>query len=291
MVCTFNRLNYLKKCLDSLLKIDFDDYEIIVVNDGSTDGTKIFLDGLISDKIRVIHQNNQGLSAARNSGIKKANYDIIVFTDDDCEVDTEWLTELAKVFADDKVSFVMGQTFYVSKGYNGYFPERMVSNSGAKWPMGCNVAYRKQVFDVCGDFDDFFFRYNNEDSEMAIRAVSKDFSFARAPKAVVYHQPVNWTVGPLLKSAKNASVWPLLKKKYPNHYLMFGPPIKFGLIVNIKDYFYLLTLPLFLPFLFVRYVMHGKRDFKIFFIKWPICLILRRYYIYKEAVKSRVVMF
>ena len=46
VVCTFNRLNYLKKCLNSLLEIDFPEYEIIIVNDGSKDGTKNFLNSL-----------------------------------------------------------------------------------------------------------------------------------------------------------------------------------------------------------------------------------------------------
>ena len=150
VVCTFNRLDYLKKCVASLLEMDFPEYEIIIVNDGSTDGTKNFLDALNTGKIKIIHQErNQGLSAARNTGIKHSSHDIIAFTDDDCRVDKNWLAELSKGFVDERTGFVMGQVFYIHKNYKGYFPERLVSNLNAQWPMGANIAYRKKVFVAC----------------------------------------------------------------------------------------------------------------------------------------------
>ena len=274
------------------MEIDYPTFEIIIVNDGSTDGTKKFLDAINHDNIKTIHrETNKGLSIARNSGIKLATHDFIAFTDDDCIVDKNWLKELSKGFSSDGIGLVIGQIFYVNKNYRGYFPERLVSNLNAKWPMGANVAYRKKVFVACGDFNNFFFNYNNEDSEMAIRAIDKGFSFNRSTNAVVYHQSMDWSVKSLLKSAKNASVWPILKKKYPSSYLIFGPPIKFGLIVNPQDYVYLLVAPIFIPLLFIRYLLHGKRNMKIFFTKWPIYLVLRRYYILKEAIQNKVIMF
>jgi glycosyltransferase involved in cell wall biosynthesis len=292
IVCTFNRLDYLKGCLSSLLAQNYPEYEIIIVNDGSTDGTREFLDSLTASRIKVFHhEKNQGPSISRNTGIKNAGHGIVAFIDDDCQADQNWLSEIAKGFAGEPTGFVIGQTFYISKNYRGYFPERLVSNPGAQWPMSCNIAYRKQVFIACGDFDHSFFKYNNEDSEMALRAVSRGFSFGRAPSAIVYHQKMDWTVRSIIKSARNASVWPALKKKYPRHYLLFSPPIKFGLIINAKDYLYLLTAPLLIPLLLIRYLAHGKRDLKIFFAKWPIYLILRRYHIYREALRNRALMF
>jgi glycosyltransferase involved in cell wall biosynthesis len=292
IICTYNRLNYLKKCLVSLLALDFSEYEIIIVNDGSTDGTKDYLDGLNNDKIKIIHQeSNQGISMARNAGIKSASYDIIAITDDDCVVDKDCLKELIKGFDNEQIGFVIGQIFYIDKNYQGYFPERLVSNINARWPMSSNIVYRKKVLDECGGFDDFYYQYNNEDSELAIRAVSRGYLFNRTKDAIVYHQAMDWTVSSLLRSAKNASVWPVLKKRYPKHYQVFGPPIKFGLLVNPIDYLYLLTSPILIPLLLVRYLINGKRDLKIFFTKWPIYFILRRFYIYKEALRNRVWMF
>jgi GT2 family glycosyltransferase len=292
VVCTYNRSKYLKECLDALLKIDYPIFEIIVVNDGSTDGTKQFLDSISYDNIKIIHHRiNKGLSIARNSGIKLANHNFVAFTDDDCIVDKDWLRELSKLFSNDEIGLVMGQVFYIHKNYKGYFPERLVSNLNAKWPMGANVAYNKKVFAKCGGFDDFFFKYGNEDSEMAIRAINRGFSFSRSTDAIVYHQAMNWSVGSLLKSARNASVWPILKKRYPQSYLTFGPPVKFGLIVSPQDYAYLLMAPILIPFLFLRYILHGKINLKIFFVKWPVYLILRRFYIYREVTKNKVLMF
>lgn len=292
VICTYNRLEYLKKCIASLLKLNFSEHEIIIVNDGSTDGTKTYLESLQNSRIKTVHhETNKGLSLSRNTGIKNASGDIIAFTDDDCEVDQNWLTELMKGFTDENVGLVSGQVYYINKNYQGYFPERLISNPNAKWPMGANVAYQKKVFETCGDFDNFYFEYNNEDSEMAIRAVSQGFLFRRCPDAIVYHQAMDWTVASLLRSAKNASVWPLLKKKYPNHYLFFGPPIKKGLIVNAEDYLYILTAPIFIPLLFIRYLLHGKRNVKIFFTKWPLYLFLRRFYIYKSAILNKVLLF
>lgn len=291
VVGTYNRINYLKKCLDSLLRLDFSEYEIIIVNDGSADGTKEFLDSLHNDRIKVFHhEHNRGASIARNTGIEHAQGNIIVFTDDDCVVDKNWLKELLYGFTDESIGLVIGQIFYINKHYHGYFPERLVSNKDAKWPMTANVAYRKKVFEVCGGFDERFFYYNNEDSEMAIRAVSKGFSFKRSPQAVVYHQAADWTPASLLRSARNASVWPVLKKLYPKHYKAFGPSISGGIIVSKEDYVYFLFLPIFIPLVFIRYLFHGKRDLKIFFIKWPVCLILRRLLVYKESIRNRVLM-
>lgn len=292
IVSTYNREGYLKKCIASLLEIDYPTFEIIIVNDGSTDGTKKFLDVTNHDKIKTIHhEHNQGLSIARNSGIKQAAYDFIAFTDDDCIVDKNWLKELSEGFSNDEIGLVIGQIFYSNKNYQGYFPERLVSNLNARWPMGANVAYRKNIFDTCGDFNNFFFKYNNEDSEMAIRVIDKGFLFSRSINAIVYHQKMDWSVRSLLKSAKNASVWPVLKKQYPRSYLIFGPPVKFGLVVNPEDYVYLLFAPIFIPLLLIRYILHGKRNLKIFFTKWPIYLFLRRYYIYKEAIQNKVILF
>lgn len=289
VVPTFNRLPYLKKCLASLLTLDFSNFEIIAVNDGSTDGTKEFLDNFKNERVRVIHNSqNQGPSQSRNNGIKTVKGEFVAFTDDDCAVDKNWLNELAKSFTDEQTGFVIGQTFYVREGYKGYFPERLVQNIGAKWPMGCNIAYRKRIFEQLGGFDPSFL--TNEDTEMAIRAVAGGFAYNRALNAIVYHQAMDWTVKSLLRSASNASMCVLLKKKYPFHYLCFGPPVKCKIFFNIEDYLYLLLAPALIPILLIRYLVHGKRNLNLFFTKWPLLLILRRYYIYKEALRNKTLL-
>ena len=93
IVPIYNVSAYLRKCVDSLLAQDITDYEIILVDDGSTDDSGAIADEIFNAfslsplasrlKMRVIHQSNAGLSAARNSGIKVAQGEYILFVDSD----------------------------------------------------------------------------------------------------------------------------------------------------------------------------------------------------------------
>lgn len=291
IVPTFNRKQTLKFCIESLLRNNFDNCEVIVVNDASTDGTKEYLNDLKNEKIKVAHnERNLGPGQARNIGIKMAQYDILAFIDDDCMASSDLLSSLMQEFENEKIGFVIGSTYYVAKDYKGYFPERIVQNPDASWPMTCNIAYRKSVLDKIGKFNTQFDSYANEDTELALRAVASGFYFTRAKKAVVYHQKSKWTIEFLIKSAKNLSVWPILKKKYPDHYLSFGGPVYLGAFVSPVDYFFILFFPILLPFLIFRYFLRGGGSLKIFFAKWPVYFLLRRYFIWREAVQNKIFM-
>lgn len=281
VVPTCNRLAHLKKCVEALLQLSYHKFEIIIVNDASTDSTKKWLSTLKNPQIKVINSSQAlGASDARNKGIMAAKYPIIAFTDDDCLPHRNWLKELIKGFSKSETAFAIGATHYRKKNYHGHFPERLVSNPKAHWPMTCNIAYRKSVLKELGGFDPFFFTYHNEDSELAIRAVAAGHKFTSTPKALVFHQEQNWTITSLLLSARNAAVWPILKDRYPKHFVTWGAPM-FGPIVHPKDYFYLIASPILVPILLIRYILNGKRNFKLFFTKWPLLLILRRLHIWK----------
>jgi len=292
VVSTFNRCQSLERCLASLLALNYSEFEIIVVDDGSTDETAFFLKSLKDTRIRVVRlARNSGLSHARNTGVLAARYEVVAFVDDDCVVDKDWLKYLSEKIFQGGAGLVSGQTFYQSRDYKGYFPERIVQNIDARWPMGCNLAYRKTVFSAVGGFSNYFYKFNNEDTEMAIKALAGGFTWLRAPGAVVYHQQTNWTISKLWKSARNAAVWPALKKQYPRHFRLLKPRLLAGVVVEPVDYLFILFFPIILPVLLLRYLAHGKRDLKIFFAKWPVYFILRRYYIYREAIKNRVLIF
>ena len=85
IVPVYNVAPYLRKCVDSLIAQDYEDYEIILVDDGSTDDSGTICDELAAayENIRVIHQQNGGLSAARNAGLKAAEGEYICFVDSD----------------------------------------------------------------------------------------------------------------------------------------------------------------------------------------------------------------
>ena len=83
VVPVYNMVQYLSKCVDSLLRQTFQSYEIILVDDGSVDGSSECCDQEAekSGKIHVIHKTNAGLSSARNCGIDHAKGEYIIFPD------------------------------------------------------------------------------------------------------------------------------------------------------------------------------------------------------------------
>src|SRR5262249_49593705 len=92
VVCTYNRGPTPPQCLRSPPAPGYPDYEVIVVDDGSTDDTRSILSRFPA--ARAIHQTNQGLSVARNVGLQAATGSIVAYTDSDCFADPDWLTLL-----------------------------------------------------------------------------------------------------------------------------------------------------------------------------------------------------
>lgn len=94
VVPIFNKEQYLPRCLDALLAQTVSDYEILLIDDGSTDGSGTICDRCAAahpDRIRVIHKENGGLSAARNTGIEAARGDFITFPDPDDWVEPDYV--------------------------------------------------------------------------------------------------------------------------------------------------------------------------------------------------------
>ena len=96
----YNVEKYLVQCIESVLNQDYDDYELILVDDGSPDNCGEICDSYLNknSNIRVIHKKNGGISDARNTGLKEAKGDYVIFIDsDDYICDNHFLLKLAKV--------------------------------------------------------------------------------------------------------------------------------------------------------------------------------------------------
>lgn len=104
IVPIYNTQKYLPSCLDSIINQTYQNLEIILIDDGSTDGSgKIADDYAKKDKrIKIIHQKNQGQSAARNEGLKLATGDYISFVDADDEVKPDFIEKLLAPLREDK---------------------------------------------------------------------------------------------------------------------------------------------------------------------------------------------
>lgn len=96
IIPAYNAEKYIKKCIDSAL-VSYDSYEIIVVNDGSTDNTEEIVKGFKSDKIKYFYNKNSGVSFSRNFGIEKAKGDYIMFLDSDDCLSEGWLSNIKEI--------------------------------------------------------------------------------------------------------------------------------------------------------------------------------------------------
>lgn len=99
IIPVYNVANVLRRCVDSILGMDMNDYEIVLVDDGSTDGSGALCDEMAdgNNRIRVIHQQNRGLSAARNTGLKRSHSEYVTFVDSDDFLDQETLPKLLAI--------------------------------------------------------------------------------------------------------------------------------------------------------------------------------------------------
>ena len=169
------------------------DYEVIVVDDGSTDRTAEIAN---SQGARVIRQGNTGPAAARNAGANAAHGDILVFTDADCVPSPEWLHHLTAAFRDPLIVGTKG-TYrtqqgklvprFVQQEYEFKYL-RMSRQESIDFIDTYSAAYRRDVFLENGGFESAFAVPSVEDQELSFRLARKGYRMVFVPKAVVYHQ-------------------------------------------------------------------------------------------------------
>lgn len=130
IVPVYNVKPYLEKCVKSILNQSFNDFEIILVDDGSTDGSADICDKLakIDSKIKVIHKENQGLGMARNTGLENASGEYIYFIDSDDYIAENAFEELFKLIDNrlpDAIYFGMNKVINGIAEKGGNIPKRL----------------------------------------------------------------------------------------------------------------------------------------------------------------------
>jgi GT2 family glycosyltransferase len=193
VVCAYNAESTLAACLDSLQQLRYPAYEIVVVDDGSTDRT-----GQIADTyegIYVIHQENKGLSAARNVGIAASTGEIVAFTDSDCVVDPDWLHYLVATFLSSGQAAVGGPNLpppedslvatCVAASPGGPL-HVLLNDEEAEHIPGCNMAFRREVLEEVGGFDPIY-RAAGDDVDLCWRLQERGYRIAFSPAAMVWH--------------------------------------------------------------------------------------------------------
>ncbi|HWP34445.1 MAG TPA: glycosyltransferase, partial [Thermodesulfobacteriota bacterium] len=198
VVCAYNAEATLGACLDALRRLRYPDFEVIVVDDGSTDRTGPLAEAAqaADPRVRVIrHERNRGLSAARNTGLAAATGTIVAYTDADCVVDPDWLARLARAFAATGAAAVGGPNLPEV----GDSPRAACIAAAPGWPThvllddevaehipGCNMAFRREALAEIGGFDPLY-TAAGDDVDVCWKLAARGRTIAFAPAAFVWH--------------------------------------------------------------------------------------------------------
>jgi glycosyltransferase involved in cell wall biosynthesis len=188
VIPTYNRERLLSRAIASLLDQTYpqSQYEIVIVDDGSTDATDHMVQQLAAEstqRIRYLRQNRSGPAAARNLGIQHSQGEIIGFTDSDCIVDGHWIEQAVRSLGDARYGGVSGIT--LSDAPPSPFVHTVVdAEAQAKT---CNLALRKSVVQEAGGFDESFGSPWLEDFDLISRVQQDGERIRRNPEMVVVH--------------------------------------------------------------------------------------------------------
>lgn len=235
VICARDAERTLEACLTSMRALRYPNYEVVVVNDGSTDAT-----GAIARRypeFTLIEQENRGLSVARNVGAAAASGEIVAYTDSDCVADPDWLTYLVYKFR---------EGFVAVGGPNLSPPEEervpacvaaspggpthvLLSDDVAEHIPGCNMAFRKKTLDEIRGFDPIY-RAAGDDVDLCWRLQKAGHEIGFSPAAVVWHFRRN-TVGAYLRQQMGyGRAEALLFFKHPYRFNLLGQSHWFGRI-------------------------------------------------------------
>ena len=213
ILCTYNRERYIYNVLQSIAAGGFGDYEIVLVNNNSTDGTESECQRFAKDHpevaMRYCVEKQQGLSYARNRGIMESQGEVLVYVDDDAVVNREYLQTYADFFNRNKEAVAAGGP--ITPRYDGceepswmsHYTRQLVTgelNLGTRerefpkgaFPGGGNAAYRKSVFNEVGLFNVELGRKGNsligaEEKDLFDKMTSRGMKFYYLPNAILYH--------------------------------------------------------------------------------------------------------
>lgn len=196
IIATRNRGSLLKKCLNSIKQQTIKPNEIVIIDNNSTDNTKQTILAFSNNlPIKHFFEKRVGYSHAKNTGIKKSTGDLLLFTDDDCVAEKNWLKELTNCFEDKNVFLAAGEVEsletsqqtqtqkFLNKKNNCSIKKQF---SFLKKGASANLAARKQLFQKIGYFDESM--PSQEDTDLFWRAQEAGFQVRLNDKAIVFHQ-------------------------------------------------------------------------------------------------------
>lgn len=227
VVCTYNGSRTIRDCLEGLRKLDYPNFEVIIVNDGSTDGIEKILKEY---SFRVISIPNGGLSNARNVGMRAAKGEIVAYIDDDAIPDPQWLTYLAATFLTTDHVGVGGPN--IPPADDGPIAECVANSPGgpvhvlltdqvAEHIPGCNMAFRKAALEAISGFDAQF-RIAGDDVDLCWRLQQRGWTLGFNPAAMVWHHRRNSVKAYWKQQLNYGKAEGYLERKWPEKYNAAG---------------------------------------------------------------------
>jgi len=226
VVCTHNGARTLPQCLDAVQSLSYPNFELIVVDDGSSDGSA---DIARSRGATLVEIEHRGLSAARNTGIERAGGEIVAFLDDDAFPDPDWLQYVAAQLQANGHGGIGGPNIPPDDGLvadcvaaaPGGPIHVLISDREAEHVPGCNMAFRKSALEEIGGFDERF-RVAGDDVDVCWRLQESGRTLGFSAGAVVMHRRRDSILRYLKQQYGYGKAEALLERKWPSRYNRVG---------------------------------------------------------------------
>jgi len=227
VICSYNGARTLRDTLEGLTRVQYPSFEVIVVNDGSTDATQAIAEEY---EVRLITTDNRGLSAARNTGWQAANGEIVAYIDDDAYPDPHWLHYLAYSFMTGDWAGVGGPN--IAPPGDGPIADCianapggpvhvLVSDREAEHIPGCNMAFRRDALAAIGGFDPRY-RSAGDDVDLCWRLQRRGERIGFHPAAMDWHHRRNSLTMYWRQQKGYGKAEALLEQKWPERYSSAG---------------------------------------------------------------------
>lgn len=204
LVSTKNNETTIGECLESLVRQTHDAREVVVVDDGSTDGTLARAQALAAEhpEVRIVSlEESAGVAGARNVAMQHAAGEVFAFVDADAFAEPEWLAELVRPLGDEGVGCTGGPDQVpaddplISRCV-GYSMHSLIGSGGVRgagsplaryWPAGCNMAVTREAVERIGGFDETMLP-RGEEKDLQARLRAAGLRIAYVPSARVWHR-------------------------------------------------------------------------------------------------------
>jgi glycosyltransferase involved in cell wall biosynthesis len=265
-------------CIESILNQTFENFELIMVDDASSDRTGEIINGFKDTRIKYIRNKEwRGIAGSRNAGIKLSGGKYVFFTDADCATNKNWIEEGLRCFKKGYVG-VEGKIVYVSENYQRTYSDYIMENRyGGKFMTG-NAAYKRDIILAIGGLNESLTYFS--DRALGLE-VSKNYGKICFNKSmVVIHPWVQMTPKKVLKTVSSIEDRIFLFRRFGDRELLSWR------IMDIRRFaMFLCPELIFASFLFNSY--KKKADFGLLPFTF-IVAIVERIHIWKASVKNRV---